>query len=438
MFRTSLIAAICLVFWGTPSSAQTCYCDPQTQTECLYPGLEIVSTNSMGLQAPSRHSRQASISADGRWVVFRSESRFFAGEESHPEEQIYLKDLVTGTLTQVTTGSNGAPGTFNSYDPIVSADGRRVAYVTPYSGLPDGSAGARNVFVYDHATGDTTLVSASPSGQPGNHAADLELAFSPDGTELLFVSLADNLLSTPYDQRPNLFRADLLTGTLELIEPTEIEGRDDPTPSAIREPYYLDNGYQIAYLIYYSNGQPNGQVVLHDLDTDQTEVLTEAIANVYSTKRSPVFSNDGRYLLFLADDLSGGGDLHAYVKDLHTGSVEIVSRTSSGDLISTGVREASLSANGRYVALTTDSGDARANSRDRGFQTYLYDRTLDTLTPVSTAFDGERVTNNTVLSRFAFADTGQLVFEGRSANYVATDTNGTRADIFFTQCTIAD
>lgn len=181
-----LVVAISLAIAATTQSTpvppvpppyDSCICDPAVDVGCNWPDLSIVSRNAAGQQAPSRHALAGSISADGNWVAFRSESRFFAGTSVHVPNQIYLKNLQTGALIHASPSIWGGPSENQSFNPVVSHDGRRVAFVSFATDLVSATDGlssiSRNVFVFDRITGQVEVVSASPTGDAGNHAADL-------------------------------------------------------------------------------------------------------------------------------------------------------------------------------------------------------------------------------------------------------------------------
>lgn len=71
--------------------------------------------------------------------------------------------------------------------PSLSADGSRLVFIARYGGQPQ-------VFLHDAATGEVSLVSASPAGVPGNGGAD-EAVISADGSTIAFVSHANNLMA---------------------------------------------------------------------------------------------------------------------------------------------------------------------------------------------------------------------------------------------------
>ena len=94
-------------------------------------------------------SRNASLSADGRFVAFSSRSRNLS-EQPTRWEQIYLHDRQTGETRCLTPGADD-----NCTDPQISADGRTITFTSRAKLLPEeGEGRLRNqVYVVDTQSG---------------------------------------------------------------------------------------------------------------------------------------------------------------------------------------------------------------------------------------------------------------------------------------------
>jgi hypothetical protein len=105
-----------------------------------------------------------------------------------------------------------------------------------------------------------------------------------------------------------------------------------------------------------------------DETIDDTFPASVTQAGVYANEsagETPSISSDGRYVAFISDAQNLGehgpaGVEEAYVKDLHTGEVKLVSRASGLDGVpanepgeGTGVENLFISGNGRYVIFTS-------------------------------------------------------------------------------------
>ncbi|MGH8029684.1 MAG: TolB family protein, partial [Arenimonas sp.] len=99
---------------------------------------------------------QAAISPDGRFVVFLSSgSDLAAGQPSNALKDVFLRDLRTGLTTLVSVGTGGAAANNDSYNAVVSADGRYVAFESRATNLvaTDGNGTQLDIFLRDLQAG---------------------------------------------------------------------------------------------------------------------------------------------------------------------------------------------------------------------------------------------------------------------------------------------
>src|SRR5262245_2647879 len=121
----------------------------------------LVSVNLTGTGGGNAHSISPFISTDGRYVAFESEASNLVANDTNGFSDVFLRDLQSGTtrLLSVNTSGTGG-GTGASSSPVISADGRYVAFVSAASDLvANDTNGASDVFVGDLQSGTTTLVS---------------------------------------------------------------------------------------------------------------------------------------------------------------------------------------------------------------------------------------------------------------------------------------
>lgn len=107
------------------------------------------------------------LSADGRYVAFWSFATNLVPNDTNSNFDSFVKDLQTGAITRVSTRSDGSQGNSESDTPVISADGRYVAFYSAASNLVAGDInGALDIFLKDTQTGITTLVSAGTTSSP--------------------------------------------------------------------------------------------------------------------------------------------------------------------------------------------------------------------------------------------------------------------------------
>lgn len=153
----------------------------------------LVSTNSSGVIADG-FSELPAISADGRLVAFRTKAGNLVPGDTNFQNDIYVRDMLTGVTTRASVDSQGIGGNEASDDPTISDDGRFVAFSSIASNLvPGDTNGSRDVFVHDRQTGVTRRVSVSSLGQQADNGAWWP-RISPDGGYVVFGSDSNNLL----------------------------------------------------------------------------------------------------------------------------------------------------------------------------------------------------------------------------------------------------
>jgi hypothetical protein len=164
----------------------------------------VVSTSSSGAQG-DKNSESPSISADGRWVSFDSKATNFSSGDTGGDVDVFVKDLESGAIDQVSvlTGGGQATGTNGSTvvgsDSSISSDGRYVAFWSNSSTLvPNDTNGSTctkapcaDVFVRDRVAGTTTRMT-STNGVQGD-GDSFSPALSMDGRFVAWDSKATTL-----------------------------------------------------------------------------------------------------------------------------------------------------------------------------------------------------------------------------------------------------
>jgi Tol biopolymer transport system component len=117
-------------------------------------GIDLINADSLGSSAVE----DPSISADGRYVAFRSSFYNLVANDINQLNDIFVKDRLTGITTRVSVDSNADQANGTSYNPDISADGRYATFASAASNLVDGDVlGAPDVFVHDRLSGTTRL-----------------------------------------------------------------------------------------------------------------------------------------------------------------------------------------------------------------------------------------------------------------------------------------
>ena len=118
----------------------------------------IASTDISGLASTSG-SYGCSLTADAQLVAFESADVFFAGDKERIQD-IYVKDMLSGVLEKVSEGEGGLPATADSFQPMLSPDGRYVSFQSVASNLTaDPYSGGVHVYVRDRQNAATMRLS---------------------------------------------------------------------------------------------------------------------------------------------------------------------------------------------------------------------------------------------------------------------------------------
>jgi Tol biopolymer transport system component len=134
------------------------------------------------------------ISDDGRYVAFASVANDLVPGDSGASD-IFLRDLQGATTTRVSVDSDGGQADSGSWGVSISGDGGAVAFDSYASDLVEGSApDVQQVFVRNLRTSVTVRVAADTVGHPANRGS-FSPSLSDDGTYVAFASLATNLAS---------------------------------------------------------------------------------------------------------------------------------------------------------------------------------------------------------------------------------------------------
>jgi Tol biopolymer transport system component len=170
------------------------------------PGVYVMRSSArfrMRVEMRGGISMSPSLSADGRLLVFASRGvpdcgRTYTCDEAQPDTNgltdIYVLNTDTNVVKRISQRPDGRCFDGPSYQPVVSGNGRYVAFVSEASNV--GGQTARRmpqVYVHDLATNGIELVSRTPSARAGN-ASSIRPAISFDGTRVGFQSLASNLI----------------------------------------------------------------------------------------------------------------------------------------------------------------------------------------------------------------------------------------------------
>lgn len=338
------------------------------------------------------------LSDDGRWVVFQSQrGALLVPGYSGSGEQLFLADRITGVarLISAATGSTTEAGNGRSFSPVLSSDGRFVAFASESSDLVAGVSGELgfDVYLWDRDAGPsaaTRLVSHTPSFalERGNDfSGDPDL--SADGRYVAFASAATNLVGSREGNGSGVRTFQTYFWDAN-VAPAEATRRISHTSSSATLPADDDarnvvlsaNGRYASYssaateLVAGASGDTEENIYHWDRDAPAlaaNRLVSHAAAGALvrgdAESSEPRISSEGRYLVFRssATNLISGADtswhLDVYLWDRDaaaSASIRLVSHTPSISPQTGGNGfsfDARISGNGRFVTFTTTSTD---------------------------------------------------------------------------------
>jgi Tol biopolymer transport system component len=146
---------------------------------------------------PYGNAQTPAISADGRYVAFTTDANGLAPGIDSQFNDILRVDTTDGSLARVTRGFGGAGANAGSETPVISGDGRWVAFTSLASNFvaPSTTANRRHIYLADMSNGLVELVTRSADAVEGDRDAQaLEAnALSSDGNRLVFTTGAENI-----------------------------------------------------------------------------------------------------------------------------------------------------------------------------------------------------------------------------------------------------
>ena len=312
------------------------------------------------------------MTSDGRWVAFVSSATNLVSGDTNGIPDLFLRDLVNGTIMQVTSGATGANAVVTS--PVISSDGRYVAFFSSAKGMATGIPASTQgeIYLYDSSLNKMTWVSTNAASTVSsllqlNNAPSTHPTISDDGRYVAFKTGWTNGLVPPGGSGVAaviFFQYDAMAGTTTVLStngyPSWLAWDD------VYGPVMSPDGRFAAFVQREPAGTTNySGVFLWDRQTG-TNVLVSADANglwpTNSTSLAPALSQDGRYVTFLSDatnlvsnTVSTGQ--HIYRRDIQTSTTVLVDVDThgSGSEDETGTIP-SMSADGQAVVFPALDG----------------------------------------------------------------------------------
>lgn len=391
---------------------------PGTAVQAAGPGTTIrVSVATDGSEGEFFGSREPSISSDGRYVVFSSGDQL-AADDTNALDDVYLRDTRTGVTELISVGPAGTSVLGDSNLPVVSADGRYVAFISD-ADLIAGDQWTGGTFLRDRTAGTTTWL-----GPKGYWFEGPDI--SADGNFVVFPAVLDFV-----PQDTNGYRDVYLWQRGAHVASVVSTGADGRTTAGDSTgPAISDDGRYVTYATTSAalNGGVDGnRIVVTDRESLATTVVSPLVDGAAGGVGEPVISGDGKFVAYSQNSARATTDIYLWERATARTtpvSVNVAGRPGTGVSL-----RPHVSRTGRYVAFWSSARDLVPEATTAPMSVYRYDRrdnrSVLAMTPPDDAFYGSEGCD--------ISDDGFFVAtETKSATLVEGDTNG-QFDVFRTE-----
>jgi Ca2+-binding RTX toxin-like protein len=262
----------------------------------------VTGQHARACRAGNADSGAPVISADGRFVAYESRATNLAGPDHDLQPDVYRCDTATGAIARVSVPlADNVDSVGSSGSPSISADGRYVAFTSDAGGLVPGDGTRAGIYWRDMVTGETRLVDVPP-GALSSDGSGMDPKISADGRYVLFDSDATDLLGGGLNGRTvDVFRKDMATGLVTLVS----QARD--------------------------GSGANG-------DSTADSISADGNAAVFTSNASNLVLGDGN------------GSADVFARNLTTGGTTMVSTQPDGSGLPGPSSQGAISADARFVA----------------------------------------------------------------------------------------
>ncbi|MGH8023266.1 MAG: hypothetical protein ACRED1_06780 [Limisphaerales bacterium] len=321
------------------------------------------------------------VTPDGRYVTFFSTATNLVAGVTNSGE-VYVRDLVNGITTWASSNAHSILQSFGksnafSCNEAMSDNGQMITY----EACP--SAGAGVVLQYNLGTGLTEIVNTNVAGiLPGLELNDQNLSMTPDGRFVAFVSNGNGVNTglAVWDGRSN---------TTAVV--SEDANHAAVTKASFDWPAITPDGRYVAFLSDATNltaspAAPGFHLYVRDMQAGADTLVdadTNGVGSMSNLMTFPSMSDDGGVVAFEALDgsLVPNDDNHAYdvfARNVAAGSTELISACLSGLPSATPngssfISSSSVSANGQYVAYSSDADNLVAEDTNGLRDVFVHD-----------------------------------------------------------------
>ncbi len=403
-------------------------------TLCLFSGLvqsarAVAITEVISKATDDSESNQGSgyscISSDGRYVVFQSPSTNLLPGISGIYFQIFVRDREAGTIELISKAPDGSEADSSCYNPVISGDGRYIAFHSRASNLVTGTTGNfHQIYLYDRVTGVTELISKGPTGGEATQESS-DAAVSADGAFVAFHSYDAGLVPDA-ETHVQVYVRDRAGNKTELVSqgPTGIKADGDSM-----YPRISADGRYVAYMAAASNlvtgvSAAYNQIYVRDRVAKTTTVASQSSGGEVGNDDShfAALSPDGRYVGYesVASNLVTGtpSGRQIYLRDQVSGKTELISKAADGSAANDSCYRPVINSGGRFVAYESIATNVMAGLTGTFYQILVRDRAAGSTKLITKTSGGDEGDADSYQP--AMDSSGKFVsYESRATNLVS-------------------
>ena len=338
------------------------------------------------------------VSPDGRWVAFESAATNLVAGDTNGQPDVFVRDLALGTTVRVNLATGGAQANAGGTHASISDDGRFVVFASVASNLVAGDFGVEpDIFlhdrdpdadgIFDQGNGTTVCVSTDhATGLPAN-ASSFQPSIAGDGSVVAYESAASGIVAGDLNGTSDVFLWTRASGTTAIVSLSTTGAQANGASGAV---WLSSDGLHASFASLATNLVPGGDgnstwdVYVRDLASGTTELASPG-TDAQGTYGSSI-SGDGRFVALVTGAKlvpeDQDGDLDVYLRDRQNGTTTLLS-TGTSPFGTPHHFDAAITADGGFVSWVTQAvllpGDVNSSA-----DVYLLD--LGSVQPAQTSF----------------------------------------------------
>ncbi len=381
----------------------------------------LVSANFTGTGHANAHATADGLSTNGQFVLFDSAATDLVPGVTNGVDNIFVRDTVAGTNILVSVGLSGALADSNSWDAAMTPDGRFAVFVSAANNLvPGDNNGTPDVFVRDLVNQTTTLVSTGAITISPTNAMNTPV-ITPDGRYVAFFSTEGGIaVGVPTNTPGEIYLCDLQASSITWVSSNAVAlAGVGSVPST--HPRISDDGRYVVFKTGSTNGTSHSVLLRYDSTTASNTVMVNNVFPVFPNaedKFGPEITPDGRFIAYVSQTNSS-----VHVWDAQSATDTLVSVGLLGNMPTNTSDTPVITPDGRFVAFQSTATNLVTNTVTADVHSYLRDLQAGVTQLLDVDTNGVGSVDNTGNVTSLSADGQLAAFCSPNDSLVASDSN---------------